>query len=195
MLFFINVIEIETPSVRMAGSVSRDLDFAVAVLKCENKDGEVKYEARCSSCTKTKQHPVDFIHDDMQRLSELLPKNTEENVNEEEISKITLYLQYAPCPKYFEMLKAVHKRIDELRIKFYVKFANLTDYTEQENGIEMLLRESIVVEIMNEEDWNYWMEMVDDPKKDPRERHISEDVLESIHKRFQEEIASSSTQN
>ena len=146
----------------MAVSVSRDLDFAVAVLKCENKDGEVKYEARCSSCTKTKQHPVDFIHDDMQRLSELLPKNTEENVNEEEISKITLYLQYAPCPKYFEMLKAVHKRIDELRIKFYVKFANLTDYTEQENGIE---------------------------------RHISEDVLESIHKRFQEEIASSSTQN
>lgn len=173
-------------------SVLRDLDFAVAVLKYEVKD-VTKYEARYSSCAKKKKHPINFFDDDMQkgRLSELLPTPptlpTSETLKEKK-EKITLYLQYPPCPTCCGVLKDVHVRMDELRIKFDVKFARLTDDAEQEKGIEMLIRQGIVVASMNEVDWTNLMQMVDHDPKEQRERHISRDVLEPIYQRFYEEL-------
>lgn len=160
----------------------------VAVIKCEDNDGTVTYEARYSNCYDDKMHAEDYFKLDVEKG--ILPQLIHEN----KVSHITMYLTFQPCHMtvtgtngaredhsccetlltLFRDHQFPTRRNDiEICIKpahIYKADQKLIPGEEQQNlailnaaeGLKMLMREGIEVIRMDETDWEYLTAMLQD---------------------------------
>jgi hypothetical protein len=153
---------------------------AVAVVKFEDENEKMLYEARYTNCGEEKKHAEDFFKEDIENENGVLRKLVEANPN----GTITMYLTLQPCNRSTsilgtantpanksccETLTTIVNDILPKEITLWVKAANTCrlslipendpdDETLRQNavaGIEMLMGIDVNVREMTEEDWHY----------------------------------------
>jgi hypothetical protein len=179
----------------------------VAVVKFEDKNGDILYEARYKNCAPQKKHAEDFFKEDIENQDGVLAEIVRDNPN----GTITMYLTLQPCNESTriegrvntnpdqsccEILKTiVRQRLqnDGRNINLCIKAANtnrlhLTDQNPKlrnkaERGIKQLMRiEGVNVSGMTREDWNHLFTMTEyiPPRRDLD--RVVQNVFERIHR-------------
>ena len=155
----------------------------VAVVKFENNEKEVKYEAKYTNCVSEQKHAEDFFKDDVEEGK--LKKKIKDNRN----GTITMYLTLPPCNESVStegtegtpanksccdtLKKMYNNTLKKNKIKLHIKVTHpyrLSTFeakgepskTLRKNamkGIENLMVAGIGFSAMNEEDWKYLSSM------------------------------------
>ncbi|CAB4044098.1 predicted protein [Paramuricea clavata] len=150
----------------------------VAVVKFEDENEEILYEARYTNCGEEQKHAEEFFKEDIENENGVLAQIVEDNPN----GIITLYLTLQPCnqstsilgtantPACCETLTTIVNDILPPEITLCVKAANTCrlslipendpdDETLRQNavaGIKMLMEiEHVAVIWMEKDDWHY----------------------------------------
>ena len=176
----------------------------VAIVKFEDENGEILYEARYKNCAPQKKHAEDFFKEDIENQDGVLAEIVQDNPN----GTITMYLTLQPCNRSTgksentkpdqsccDTLKTIVRQIlrnDGRNINLCIKATNTNrlSQTEQdrtllqnaERGIKQLMRiEGVNVSGMTPEDWDYLFSMTEyiPPRRD-LDRDV-QSIFERIH--------------
>jgi hypothetical protein len=176
----------------------------VALVKFESTWGELLYEARYTNCYVNKQHAENFFDCDIRHgvLTGKVEDESHET-NHNETSTITLYLTYQPCNKstrgtqgtrpdqsccdilkriYADILqpKGIRLRIKithALRLEPKPREDNANEEQQRQNaraGIQELIKSGITVSGMEEYDWEYLFEKIND-EDEPKDEEDAKD--------------------
>ena len=175
----------------------------VAIIKCEDKDGRVTYEARYTNCYNDKMHAEDYFRLDVERGA------LRTVINDNKVNMITMYITFQPCHMTVKGTfgaREEHSCCDTLltlfrdhqfstrlnNIEICIKPTHIykadmkwtpVDYELNEairnavEGIKILMRADIEVSRMDETDWEYLLGMVTD-KRIPAYRGSPRETLD-----------------
>ena len=160
----------------------------VAVVKFQDENGEILYEARYKNCAPQKKHAEDFFKEDIENQNGALRKKVKANPK----GTITLYLTYQPChmstsiegtantpddKSCCKTLKTIFEDILQPKnIRLCVKAANTSrlslipainanDDILRQNavaGIKMLMQVGVNVSGMTKKDWHYLLSLTNE---------------------------------
>ena len=175
----------------------------VAIIKCEDKDGRVTYEARYTNCYNDKMHAEDYFRLDVERGA------LRTVINDNKVNMITMYITFQPCHMTVKGTfgaREEHSCCDTLLTLFrdrqfstrlndieicikpthlYKADVKSTPVDHEQNdtirnaaeGIKMLMRADIEVSRMDKGDWEYLMDMAVD-KRIPTYRGSAREALD-----------------
>ena len=180
----------------------------IAVVKFEDNEGSILYEARYSNCEPKQMHAEDFFRYDVQH--DFLAEKITENNNG---GTITMYLTYQPCNKSVSLvgtactppdksccetlINIYNEILSPRNISLLIKATHLYRFeqatgdngTLHENAVQgvhdLLQVDNVSLEPMMQEDWNYLFSLTtaDVPQDDARRQHLDQYIqqkLESI---------------